>query len=424
MEAEQIKVAHAPAPGAPHRYRQYLAPAFALSVALALVAGLYLRNGRPRVPVAAAPAPPPPVKIKTVEVQRGDIEQTVLASGKLQLFRYADLGAPISGEISDVFVAVGDGVKAGKLLIKIAPNVSVARLEGNQAQLAGLRAGLAEQQAQLDFAQLQFKRQTQLKTDHATSDESFESSRAAMTAATARVEAIKAHILETESATRDDDEARKHTEVTAPFSGTVVALTARPGQAVTAHQQAPALVRIADLSKLTVQARVAEIDVPHLHKGTSASFTTPGYPGKYWSGKVRQIVPVPADGSGEQGRDTFYNVLFEVGNANLRLMSGMSTQVSFVVAHAHDAIILPVAALGKPDSDGLYSLKILDASRHPQLRRVRIGIRNQHQAQVLAGLTPGEQVVIDMPAASASNTPVAASHRIAAVNPVTHLTPH
>ena len=416
MEAEPIQAAQAPARGVMRRHHKLLGVALVLCVVLA--ASLYPWSGPPHASIVAAPAPPPsppppPIEIKTVQAQRADIEQTVLASGKLQLFRYEDLGAPISGVIDGVFATVGDEVKAGKRLLKITPNVSVARLEGNQAQLAQLRAELTEQQAQLEFAELQFRRQTQLKSESATSEESFESSRAVMASAAARAQAIKAHIQQTESATKDDDEARQHTEVMAPFAGTVVGMSARVGQAVTAHQQGPALVRVADLSKLTVQARVAEIDVPHVHKGTPASFTTPAYPGKRWYGRVRQIMPVPADGSGEPGKDTFYDVLFEVGNPGQQLLSGMSTQVSFVVARAHAATTVPVGVLGKPDGDGLYSVEILDADGRPQLRPIRIGIRNQTQAQALSGLEPGERIVVGTSSVPGPSASVASGRQVA-----------
>lgn len=397
MEAKHIKVVDKNSGHAGHAFKA-LGPALALLSVLA--ASLYLWGDHSHV---AAPVKPAAVKFKTIPARRGDIEQIVLATGKLQLFHYVDLGSQISGEISDVRVAVGDEVKSGKSLLKIAPMLSAARLEANQAQLAALRAGLAEQQAQLEFAELQFKRQTQLKADNATREESFESSRAALASAEARLEAIKAHIRETESATRDDEENSKHTELTAPISGTVIAVSARPGEAVTARQQIPALVRIADLSKLTVQARVAEIDVPRLHEGMTAYFSTPGFPGKRWYGKVRQVVPVPADGSGEQGKATFYNVLFEVGNPERLLLSGMTTDVSFVTASAHDATTIPVALLSKPDGDGWYDVNVLDANQRVQSRRVQVGIRNHDQAQILSGLTPGEQLVIDEPQGPALN---------------------
>jgi macrolide-specific efflux system membrane fusion protein len=397
MEVKQIKLAKPP-PRRTSFSLKWFIPVFAL--ALVLANGLYLWSIRPRAPVVVAPAP---IQFKTVQVQRADIEQTVFATGKLQLFRYVDMGPQISGNINNVDIALGDDVKAGKLLFKIEPNVSIARLQANQAQLAGLRAELTEQQVQLEFADLQFKRQTQLKAENATREETFESSRAAMFSAAARLEAIKAHIRETESATKDDEEARKHTDVTAPFSGTIVALSVRPGQTVVAHQQTQALARIADLSKLTVQARVAELDVPQLHKGINVYFATPGYHDKRWYGSVRQIVPVPADGSGDQGKDAFYNVLFEVANPDRQLLSGMSAEVHFVISHIHDAATLPAGILGKPDSDGLYSVKILDANRLPQPRKIRVGIRNANQVQILSGLAPGERLIVDAPAASASS---------------------
>ncbi len=343
---------------------------------------------------ASLPAPDPLARFDIIPVQHGDIEQTISASGKLQLYKYADINATISGQIHQVLVAIGDDVKAGELLLKIEPNLSVAHSDNNQAQLARLRAELAEQTSQLDFAELQFKRQSQLKAQNATREESFEASRAAMGSATARVNAINARIQQTEATIKDEQEMRKHSAVTAPFAGTVVSLAARPGQMVNANQQTSPLMRIADLSKLTVQARVAEIDVPHLHRGMAAYFMTPGYPGKRWSGKIRQVIPVPAEGSGAPGHNTFYNVLFDVNNHDQKLMSGMSAEVSFIIADADDATLLPVSVLGKPDADGLYPLTVVTPDKQLRARKVRIGIQNRQQAQVLSGLAADEKVVI------------------------------
>lgn len=357
------------------------------------------------------PAPKPvPVPLQTEVVRRGDIEQAVFANGKLQLHKYSDVVAQVSGQIKDVLVMVGDEVKSGKMVVEITPTLPSARLESNRAQLARLQAELADQRAQLDFAELQFKRQTQLKAENATREESYESSRMSMYSASARVEAINAQIRQIEATLKDDELTRSHTQVLAPISGTVVSVAARTGQMINPGQTTVPLMRIADLSRLTVQARVAEIDVPLLRKGMTAYFTTPGYPGKRWSGKLRQVIPVPADGSGEQGKQTFYNVLFEVDNPREELMSGMSTQVRFVLAQAHDVVILPVKLLGKPEADGSYVVKVADANpkanppANPQvnqqvnqqatLRKIKIGIRNDLMVQVLSGLEPGERVVV------------------------------
>ncbi|WP_211466195.1 efflux RND transporter periplasmic adaptor subunit [Collimonas silvisoli] len=388
-----------------HSGRRWLIAILALLIALA--AGFLLWKGLWQRP---PPAPKPaPVALQTELVRRGDIEQAVFASGKLQLHKYSDVFGQVTGQIKDVLVMVGDEVKAGKMVVEITPTLPSARLESNRAQLARLQAELSDQRAQQDFAELQFKRQTQLKAENATREESFESSRMSMYSAAARVEAINAQIRQIEATLKDDEVTRSHTQVLAPISGTVVSVAARSGQMIGAGQAAVPLLRIADMSRLTVQARVAEIDVPLLHKGMTAYFTTPGYPGKRWSGKLRQVIPVPADGSGEQGKQTFYNVLFEVDNPQQELMSGMSTQVRFVLAQAHDAVLLPLTLLGKPEADGSYVVQVAgtnqanQANQQSSPRKIKIGIRGEQMAQVLSGLEPGERVVI--PAAAAAIVP-------------------
>jgi macrolide-specific efflux system membrane fusion protein len=363
-------------------------------------------NARPAAtapqPIAPAPAAAAP-RLDLVTVQKGDLQATVEASGKLQLYQYVDVSSQIAGQVKDVLVAVGDNVKAGALLVEISPTVQPSKVESQRAQMARLQAELADQRAQLDYAELQFKRQTQLKAQNATREEAFESSKMNVSSATARVDSINAQIRQVEANLKIDEDSRQHAQVAAPMAGTVVSLNAHAGQLVgTGQGQAP-LLRIADQSKMTVQARVAEVDVTRLRKGMAAQFSTPGYPGQHWSGKLRQVLPMPADNSGEQGKETFYNVLFEVNNPDQQLMSGMSAQVHFVVGQASDTLLLPARALGTPEADGSYNVTVIDAARKPSVRRVKTGMRNAQQVQVLSGLAAGEQVLVGkMPAATAT----------------------
>jgi macrolide-specific efflux system membrane fusion protein len=404
MIAEIIKppVAVSASPRRPLRRRGLAA---VLSLAIILSAGVVLaqvlQSPSPAPAPAVAPAvPPTPVKLDTVTVQRGDIQDTVGAAGKLQLYKYADAYAQIAGQVRAVLVAVGDTVKANSLLLEISPALQPTKAENNRAQMARMQAELADQRAQLDFAELQFKRQSQLKAQNATREDAFESSRMNVSSARARVDAIDAQIRQLEATLRIEEDSRKQTQVLAPISGTVVTLAARDGQMVSAAQPAAPLMRIADLSKLTVAARVAENDVTRLRPGMGANFTTPGYPGRRWSGKLRQVIPVAADATGEQGKQAFYTVLFEVNNADHELMSGMSTQVQFVVAQAQNALLLPARALGTPDADGFYSVNLLDAGRRPSVRKLKIGLRNGREVQVVSGLAEGDQVLVGpLPAA-------------------------
>jgi macrolide-specific efflux system membrane fusion protein len=366
-----------------------------LILTIALASILFIKT-RPK------PAPVPVAKPETAMAIHGTIEKTVLAQGKLQLQKYVDVAAQISGQISDVDVAIGDNVKAGRNMIEITPAVQPGRAENNRAQLAQLKAELAGQKAQAEFAQLQFQRQTQLKEANATREDTFESSRMAMFSASAKVDAINAQIEQTEATMRQDDAMRSLTRVSAPMGGTIVSLSAREGQIVSANRDV--LLRIADLSKMTVQALVSEEDVTRLGPGMVAYFTTPGFPGKRWSGKLRQIAPLPAEGSGQQGKRAFYTVLFDVANTGRELMSGMSADIWFVLEQSDNALQIPAAALpARGDADGNYHVEMMGADGKISTRVIKIGIRTTDSVQVLSGLAEGERVVLISAPAHAGN---------------------
>lgn len=346
---------------------------------------------------------PVAVKLETVIAERSDIEQVVNATGNVTMQSYVDVGTKVTGQISDVYVGIGETVKEGKLLVAISPVVQAGRVENNRAQMARLKAELAGQNAQLDFAQLQFQRQTQLKAENATREEAFESSRMGMYSAAAKVDAINAQIQQLDATMKEDDAVQKQTKVVAPVNGTVVALTARVGQALSANQDV--LMRISDLSKMSVQARVAEEDVTRLHKGMTAYFSTPGYPDKRWAGKLRQIMLLPADDSGKQGKKAFYTVLFDVANPSRELMAGMTADVFFVLAKVERAVTIPATLVVKPDNKGLQKLKIVHANGKLETRDVKIGIRNADKAQVVSGLAEGEQVLLPVSSSSLPSSP-------------------
>lgn len=367
---------------------------------LVLGGGFLLYSRQQPVP----PAPKPiPVKLETVTVERGDLEQVVNATGNVVAQDYVDVGSKVAGQIAEVDVVIGEAVKAGRLLATVTPAVQNSRIENNRATLARLKAELAGQNAQLDFAQLQFQRQTQLKAENATREESYESSRMNMYAAAARVDATNAQIQQTEAAIREDEAVQKQTRIEAPSSGTVVTLNARPGQMVAANQEA--LLRIADLSRMSVQVPVAEEDVTRLQKGMTAYFTTPGYPGKRWSGKLRQIMLLPTDDSGRHGKKAYYTVFFDVANPSRELMSGMSADVYFVLARAEHVPTIPLSLVSKPGIDGTQTLKVMLADGTLEARKVKIGIRDGERAQVLSGLKEGERVLLpaNAPASSAAS---------------------
>jgi len=336
-----------------------------------------------------------------------DVEATVAAIGVLQPRRYVDVGAQVSGQITRIYVAPGDTVKKGDRLLDIDPSVQQAEVDAGRASLAGLHAQLAEEQAQLDLAQKKYRRQRVLVQTGSTSRENVDVAQAEVQATRARIQRLQAQLEQTQATLKADEARLGYTRIYATMDGTVVTLDAREGQTLTSTYQTPNVLRVADLSGMTVWAEVSEADIGLITVGMPVTFTTLGgqhdHEPRQWRSTVRQILPAPPN-SAEQAADNgkpaaatkavMYTVLFDVNNDDGALMPQMTAQVTFVSARAAAALVVPLAAIGtERDEAGRYQLRVLDRSGKPQPRAVRLGIRSRHEVQVLEGLEPGMQVV-------------------------------
>lgn len=337
----------------------------------------------------------------STQVQRGDIEEVVTATGTLQPRDYVDVGAQVSGQLRRIHVEVGSEVQAGDLLAEIDPTLFRARVDASRAQLRYQRAQLQDREAQLALAEIQHRRQKNLLTKEATTIESLQIAEAGLKSARAQIEMLKAQIDQTESALRADEANLNYARIYAPMAGTVVSITARQGQTLNANQQAPIILRIADLSTMTVQTQVSEADVPRLRLGMEAYFTTLGDQERRWYGKLQRIEPTPT----VQNNVVLYNALFDVDNSNRALMTQMTAQVFFVVAAAKDTLLVPMSALSMPPrrpaagngNGGNHTrratVRVVAEDGGIAPREVEVGVSNRIQAQILSGLQEGERVV-------------------------------
>src|SRR5262249_44979968 len=252
---------------------------------------------------------------------------------------------------------IGSTVKAGQLIAEIDPTVYLSKVEADEAQLRTQQAQLQDKQAQLTLAEQQHERQLNLMKDNATTQDALQTAEAALGSAKAQIGVLKAQIEQTQSTLRGDQANLSYTKIYAPMSGTVVVQNAKQGQTLNANQQAPVIVRIADLTTMTVQSQVSEADVSSLRPGMHVYFTTLGESGKRWYGTLRQINPTPET----VNNVILYDALFDVDNRDGALMTQMTAQVFFVAAEAKNAVLVPVGAL-RPAGGGTGSRRGGDAS--------------------------------------------------------------
>jgi macrolide-specific efflux system membrane fusion protein len=277
----------------------------------------------------------------TATIQRGDIEDQVAATGSLQPRDYVDVGAQVSGQLRKIHVEVGTEVKEGELLAEIDAETSMARVDASRAQLRSQQAQMAERELTLAKAERDLQRQKNLMAEEATTAETLQNAETAVRTARAQIQSLKAQMEQVQASMRVEEANLKFTKIYAPMSGTVVSVTARQGQTLNTNQSAPTLLRIADLSVMTVQTQVSEADVSKLRQGMPVYFTTLGGQGRRWYGELKKIEPTPV----VTNNVVLYNALFEVPNNNRSLMTQMTAQVFFVVAEARGVLMVPMSAL-------------------------------------------------------------------------------
>ncbi len=364
----------------------------------------------------------------TAVVTRGDIQDSVTALGNLQPRDYVDVGAQVSGQLKKLYVNLGDRVKQGQLLADIDPRVLSSKVETDRSDLANLKAQLADKQAQLALALANYDRQDRLMKADATSKSNYDSALQTLRSAQAQGKSLTAQIAAAQSQLDGDEVMLGYTKIYAPMDGTVVSITAKQGQTLNANQQAPTILRVADLSIMTVWTQVSEADVPKLKLGMPAYFTTLGEPGKRWTGTLTQIQPTPD----VVNNVVLYTATFDVKNPADQLMTQMTAQVFFVTASATNVLMVPAAALHPGAAPGTavnrhaaavplppggksYWVQVVKRGGALEPRTVVIGVSNRVTAQVMSGLNDGETVVVgnvsSAPENGANNQPRAGQLR-------------
>lgn len=332
----------------------------------------------------------------TDRVSRGDVTETVLASGVIEAKQLISVGARVSGQIETLAVTLGQEVAKGDLIAQIDSQDQRNTVLQAEADLANIEAQIAAKKASLRKAELTLERQKKLLEQKHVSQEEVESAEAEMLVDKAELEALKAQQAGAEVTVSTAKIELERTKITAPIDGTVVAIVAEQGQTVNATQSAPTIVKLANLDQMVVKAEISEADVVHVRPGQEVVFTILGEPDSEFTATVRDVEPAPSEIETSDTISTdeaiYYNGLLDVENPDHMLRIGMTTQVSIVLARVEDVLTVPSAALKR--SNGGYVVEVWDAgSRTTRSQQVEVGLNDKVTAEITSGLSEGDMVV-------------------------------
>src|SRR3954464_13212672 len=318
-----------------------------LVIVLAIGAGAgayYIRRGGPEIQVNTSP------------ITRGDIVDTVGASGTLQAVTTVQVGSQVSGNISFLGADFNSIVKKGQVIARLDPSLFDAQLQQARANLQQTRANLAKAQSdlertkvQLTDAQQKYARAKELAARQLLPQSDLDSAKIAVDTAQAALQSQQATVTQTQAAVSQSQATVNqnqvnldHTTIEAPIDGIIIQRSVDVGQTVAASMQAPTLFIIAaDLTKMQVNANIDEADVGRIRPGQHVTFKVDAYPTDTFDGTVSQIRLQPV----VVQNVTTYGTVIDVPNAQLKLKPGMTANVKVEIAKKSDALRVPNAAL-------------------------------------------------------------------------------
>ncbi|MGL6043269.1 MAG: efflux RND transporter periplasmic adaptor subunit [Sandaracinobacteroides sp.] len=345
-------------------------------------------------------------RFTSVAASRGDLTEEISANGTINPVRVVNVGSQVSGTVQKLYVDYNSRVTEGQVLLELDPRLFRARLDQSEASLANTRAQSA-------LADANARRAAELRKQDFISQQDYEQAVATARSSAAQVRSAQASV--------EQDRANLgFSIIRAPVSGVVINRKIDLGQTVAASFQTPELFSIAqDLTRMRIEALVAEADVSRVKVGQPVVFTVDAYNAREFAGTVSQVRLNP---STQQNVVTF-TVVVDVPNPDGALLPGMTVNARFLVEQHRNQLLVPNAAMtwkpkdwnrqqaeadqpggngggkgggrgGSRDDGFSTTIFVLGPDNKPQPRRIRLGAADNDNSIVLGGaLKAGDKVI-------------------------------
>jgi HlyD family secretion protein len=357
--------------------------------------------------------------VRAEKVVRQEIASVISTNGKIEPINSFEAHAPAPATVNKVLVAEGDHVKAGQLLVKLDDAEArsqaaraLAQLRSAEAALSGIKAGgtqeelltsradLTKAQAERDEAQRNLQAVQKLRQNGAASPAEVEAAQNRQKKADADVQLLQAKLsgrfsspevakveasaAEARAAYTAAQELLHHSNVTAPFAGTVYQLPVKPGSYVNGGDL---LVQVANLEKVRVRAFVDEPEIGRLAKGQRVEIKWDATPGRTWDGTLTRV-PTSVTMVGTR---TVGEITSEIDNSDRKLLPNVNVNVSIISARHDNALTVSREAVH--DVDGKrYVYKIEDEKIVAQ--EVQTGLSSLTRVEVIKGIPEGAVIAL------------------------------
>lgn len=336
----------------------------------------------------------PAVSLDTAKAAKGEISETVTATGTIESASQVDVGTQVTGIIDKLYADYNTIVTKGQLIAEIEKTLL-------QSELTSAEANVESARLTYEYNLSNYNRDKALHDRQLISDYEFQTTRKDLEVSRTAYDKAKA----------DRVRAAKnlnYAEIYSPIDGIVISRDVEVGQTVVSNMNVANLYTIADLDNMQVIGNVDEADIGRVKVGQDVTFSVDAYPDELFSGQVTQVRLNPTT----ESNVVTYEVVVAAPNPDHKLIPGLTANLTIYVMRETDILLVPSKAfsftpasedadskLPQPSADA-SSLKFSDGQKclwvveNNKLipTAVTVGVTNDIKTQILSGLKEGAVV--------------------------------
>ena len=338
------------------------------------------------------------VTYETAVVTRGEISESITATGTIEPVTEVEVGTQVSGIIDKIYADYNSVVTKGQLIAEM-DRVTL------QSEVASQRAAYNGAKAEYEYQQKNYERNRGLHEKQLISDTDYEQS-------VYNYEKAKSNYESSQASLAKAERNLSYATITSPIDGVVINRAVEEGQTVASGFETPTLFTIAaDLTQMQVVADVDEADIGGVEEGQRVPFTVDAYPNDTFEGTVTQI-RLGEDSSTSSGSSTSstvvtYEVVISAPNPDLKLKPRLTANVTIYTLDRKDVLSVPARALrftperpliGENDivkdcesPHKLWTREGNTFTAHP----VTVGISNGINTEIISGISEGATIVTE-----------------------------
>jgi len=333
----------------------------------------------------------PPIAVRVHVVHPGSVRDLVTSStaGRVSAAREVTLRAEIAGTVKSLLHRRGDKVEAGEPLVIYDVQDLKDRVTAAQASLALARAQLGQADANLDLSSRTVERSRKLHATGSSTQAELENLEGQARVAASGADAGRASLRQAFANLNLAKVALSKTVLPAPFRGTILTTSVEQGEMTS---PGGAVVAMADVSRMYVEAELDEADLGRVALGMPAEVSLDAFPNQHLAGKLSEIAPsVTRDTRGSR------SIAFQVEIApDPKLYVGMTANVDLTVATRDNVLWVPAnAVVGRGTDRSVYVVENGIARK----RRIDVGISTWEGVEVKGGLSAGDEVIVTLSSA-------------------------